>query len=78
MIERARAYTIPHDKDLPPMYFPLICNFGMKRPVFSVLHLSLCDDKTLLILQDGKAIKLLLLQKYHDGKFYVSLQVGLP
>ena len=75
VIERAISYTIPYDKDLPPMYFPLICNFGMKRPIFSVFHLSLCDDKTLLILSDENVIKLLLLHKYEDEIFHVSLQV---
>ena len=76
VIERAISYTIPHGKELPPMYFLLICYFGMKRPIFSAFHLSMCDEKTLLILQDENAITVLLLQKYKHGKFHISFQVA--
>ena len=76
VIERAISYTIPHGKELPPMYFLLICYFGIKRPIFSAFHLSMCDEKTLLILQDENAIRILLFQKYEHGIFHVSLQVA--
>ena len=71
------AYTIPK-KEVRAMHFAYICVFGMKEPIFSEHHLSLCDDMTLLLLRKDDECKPLLLHKVRQGKFYVSLEVGSP
>ena len=46
----------------------------MKEPVFSEDHLSLCNDKTLLLLRTEEEDTLLLLHKAREGQFSVSLK----
>ena len=46
----------------------------MKEPVFSEDHLSLCNDKTLLLLRTEEEDTLVLLHKARGGKFTVSLK----
>ena len=47
---------------------------GVKEPVFSEDHLSLCNDKTLLLLRTEEEDTLVLLHKAKEGKFTVSLK----
>ena len=46
----------------------------MKEPVFSEDHLSLCNDKTLLLLRTEDEDTLVLLHKAREGQFTVSLK----
>ena len=46
----------------------------MKEPVFSEDHLSLCNDKTLLLLRTEEEDTLVLLHKAREGQFTVSLK----
>ena len=46
----------------------------MKEPVFSEDHLSLCNDKTLLLLRTENEDTLVLLHKAREGQFTVSLK----
>ena len=46
----------------------------MKEPVFSQDHLSLCNDKTLLLLRTEEEDTLVLLHKAREGQFTVSLK----
>ena len=46
----------------------------MKEPIFSEDHLSLCNDKTLLLLRTEEEDTPVLLHKAREGEFTVSLK----
>ena len=68
------AYKIPKD-DARAMHFAFVSTFGMKEPIFSGEHLSLCEDMTLLLLKRGDDGIPLLLHTAKDGKFSISFGV---
>jgi len=73
VVGRAKAYKAPKGKpDL--MQFAFVCTFGFKHPIFSEEQLQLCDKKTLVLLREGDKGIPLLLHKFKDGKFHVSLE----
>ena len=80
MIERAKNYL--HSTENPrAMQFAYQSIFGIKEPVYSDYHLSLCEPKTLLILRSDSQQKMLLLHKAlatrvdDELKFEVSIEV---
>ena len=74
MIERATKYIIPKE-DVRAMQFCYLCSFGLKEPIFTEEHLSLCDDNILLILRTEEEEIPLFLHKSRKGKFHISMQV---
>lgn len=73
ILQRAGFYVIPN-KEVRPLHFAYFCVFGVKEPVFSEDHLSLCNDKTLLLLRTEEEDTLVLLHKAREGQFTVSLK----
>ena len=78
MIERAKKYK--HSTENPrAMQFAYQSIFGVKEPVYSGYHLSLCDPKTLLMLRSDSQQKMLLLHNAlvedNKFKFEVSIEV---
>ena len=73
VIERTRKYIIPKE-DVRAMQFCYLCSFGLKEPIFTEEHLTLCDDDTLLILRTEEK-KSIFLHKSRKGKFHISMQV---
>ena len=73
MIERAKKYIIPKE-DVRAMQLYYLCSFGLKEPIYTEEHLTLCDDDTLLILRTEENDPLFL-HKSRKGKFHISMQV---
>jgi len=73
ILQRAGFYLLPKT-EVRPLHFAYFCVFGVKEPVFSEDHLSLCNDKTLLLLRTEEEDTLVLLHKAREGKFTVSLK----
>ena len=48
-----------------------MCAFGLKEPIYSAEHLSLCDDNTLLMLRTETEDKLVLLVKARKNKLHI-------
>ena len=63
------------------MQFAYQSIFGIKEPVYSDYHLSLCDPKTLLMLRSEDEQKMLLLHGVFadedDWKFEVTIEVSI-
>ena len=70
IMERALAYRIP-EQEVRSLHFAYMCAFGLKEPVFSAEHLSLCDNKTLLMLRTEEEEKMVLLNKARKNKFHI-------
>ena len=78
VIERAKHY-LHSTEDARAMQYAYLCIFGLKEPVYSDYHLSLCDPKTLLMLRSEDEQKMLLLHGVFadedDWKFEVTIEV---
>jgi len=70
IMERALAYKVPA-QEVRSLQFAYLCAFGLKEPVYSAEHLSLCDDKTLLMLRTETEEKMVLLIKARKKKFTI-------
>ena len=76
----ARANNYIHNLDNHrAMHYAYLCTFGLKEPIYSSYHLSLCDPKTLLMVRSESTSKFLLLQKVlkgaNDTTFEVTFEV---
>ena len=76
VLDRAREYTIPHTI-FRPMQFAYFGISGIKEPIFSELHLALCEDFTLLLLRKESVSIPIILHRVEKDKFYVSFEVRL-
>ena len=70
VLERAMTYKVPR-KEVRALHFAYTCAFGLKEPIFSEEHLSLCDDQTLLLLKTEDDTKVVILQTVKNNKFYI-------
>ena len=79
IIERAKHY-LHSTEDARAMQYAYLCVFGLKEPVYSDYHLSLCDPRTLLMIRSDNNQKVLLLQDVmteEDGwKFAITFEVS--
>ena len=52
VLQRAKAYRLPEEGQAKPLHFAYVSAFGLKEPIYSKEHLSLCEKNTLLLVRN--------------------------
>ena len=70
VLKRAKGYKVPV-KEVRALHFAYTCAFGLKEPIYSKEHLSLCPENTILLLRSQKGDKVVVLKTVEKGVFHI-------